>query len=144
MPFFSPIRRVGPDGFLGRGGFPEGRVDALPRPGNAFQVIIGCEALPPEPDEDPGALPGEEVCVDGTGAPELSLGQRLPLALRPQGVHDALEDAPRLQGFPPAPGLALAPVPLQAFSGRDQRRDLGPQFVGNSPGSVCAHEETLS
>ena len=133
MPFFSPIRRVGTDGLLGQGGFPEGRIDALPRPGDALQLIIFRQALSPEPDEDPGALPGEEVFVDGTGTPEPFLRQRLPLAPRPQGVHDALEDAPRLQGLPPAPGLALIPLPLQTSPLRDQRCDLGPQLVGHGP-----------
>ena len=60
------------------------------------------QTLPPEPDEDPGAFPGEELLVDGTGTPKLRLWQRLPLAARPQGEHDALEDAPRGQEFPPA------------------------------------------
>lgn len=143
MPFFPPIRWVGPDGFLGQGGFPEGRIDALPRPGNAFEVIVFRQALPPEPDEDPGALPGEEVFVDGTGTAELGLGQCLPLAARPQGIDNAFEDAPGVQGFPPTPRFALIPLPLQPFPGRDQWGDFGPQLVGYGPGSICAHEERL-
>ena len=73
MPFFPPIRRIGADGLVGERRFPEGGIDTLPRPGNAFEILIFRQALSPEPDEDPGALPGEEVLVNGTGAPELFL-----------------------------------------------------------------------
>ena len=112
VPFFPPIRRVGPDGLLGQGRFPESRIDTLPRPGDSFELVVFRQALSPQSDEDPGALPGEEVFVDGAGTPELHLGQRLPLTACAQHIHNALEDAPGVQRFPPAPGLALVPVPL--------------------------------
>src|SRR3974377_2455905 len=133
VPFFPPIRRVRPDGFEGERRFDHGPIDALPAPGDALQVVILGEAVAPEPDEHVLPLPGQEVLVDRTRAPELPLGEGLPLDAGAQDEDDRLEDLPGLPGLgAPAGGGGDTP-PLLPLPRGDEGFYLGPQLIGDGP-----------
>ena len=144
MPFFSPIRRVGPDGFQGERGFDHRPIDALPSPGDAFQLVVLGEPLPPERHEYLLPLPRQEVLVDGTGAAEVGCGEGLPLAARAEDEDDRLEDLPGLHGFAAAPGAAaIRPALLPLPSGNEGLHPL-PECIGDRPGSDCRHAPFVS
>src|SRR3972149_4901522 len=64
LPFFSPIRRVGSDRFLSKGGFAHGPVDALPSPSDALHLVIPGQPRLPESQEHPSLCPFEKAFVD--------------------------------------------------------------------------------
>src|SRR6476469_8139132 len=98
LPFFPPIRRVGPDGFLRQRSLHQRAVDALPSPRDALHVVVLGKSGLPQLLKEAGLLPLQEPLVNGTGTAEALLGQRLPLAARAQHVDHRLKDLPRRLG----------------------------------------------
>jgi len=133
LPFFSPVRRVGPDGLSGQGGLDHGSVYALPFPGDALHLVILGQTSTPEGQEETRFQPVPEVLVHGAGTSVLLLGQGLPLASGPEHIDDALKDLARIDGFassarPPPEGLGTVSLPL----GNEGLHSL-PELIGYFP-----------
>lgn len=147
VPFFPPIRGVRANRLQRQRRFHHGAVDALPGPGDSLHVVVFSQALAPQADKEPRALPVAKVLVDGTGAAELLLGQSLPLAPGPQHLYNAGEYLPGGQGLPPAPWLPTVLAPSFPLALRNQRFHPRPQFVRHRPRFarfVGMHAQTLS
>src|SRR5450759_5406961 len=99
LPFFPPIRRVWPDGFLCQRCLHHRPVDTLPSPRNAFTVVVLRQSGLPQGFEHAGFLPLEKALVNCARATEAFARQRLPLTARAQDVNDGLEHQARLFGF---------------------------------------------
>src|SRR5438309_3402064 len=133
LPFFSPIRRVRPDGFLRQRGLHQCAVNTLPSPRDALQVVVLGKAGLPQLLKEAGLLPLEEALVNGAGAAEALLGQRLPLAPRAQHVHHRLKDLSCRLGRAPCAGLADIGPDLLGHARRNQRLHTLPELISHHP-----------
>ena len=96
----------------------------------------------PQGLEHASRLPLQESLVDGAGAAEALLGQRLPLAARAQHVHDRLEHLSRRLGWPPRAGLAHVLLVRSARAHRNQRLHALPEIIRHHPrlhSLACRH-----
>src|SRR5262249_57065240 len=97
----------------------------LPLPLDARELVVLHQARPPELLEEAARLPLLEAAVRGAAAAHL-LGQRVPLAPRPQHVDNGAEDATVVDT-----GAAAAKAERL---GRGQRPDPRPDGGGHLPG----------
>ena len=70
LPFFPPIRRVAPHSLLRQWRLEHGPINALPAPGNAFEIIVLSKACTPQVLKEPGLGPQHELLMDRAGAAE--------------------------------------------------------------------------
>src|ERR1700752_3528329 len=133
LPFFPPIRRVWPDGFLCQRCFHHRAVDALPSPGYPLHLIVLGQACLPQRFEYSGLLPLQKPRVHRTRTTKALARQCLPLTASTQYVHDGLEhQAWRLWFATPA---TLADIFLARISAplRQQRFNPLPELVRHGP-----------
>ena len=71
LPFFPPIRRIWPHGFLCQRRLHHRSVDTLPSPRNAFQVIVLRQPGLPQGFKHASLLPLQKALVNGTLAPSV-------------------------------------------------------------------------
>src|SRR3972149_3226524 len=137
LPFFPPIRRVGPDRFLSKRCLDHGPVDALPSPSDALHLVILGQTRLPESHEHPSLCPFEKAFVDRAGTTETLRRQCLPLAARAQNVHDRRESQTRILALATRsrrPRVLLLLVPSRCW--RQQRLNPRPELIGDFP---CRH-----
>ncbi len=94
VPFFPPIRGVVAYRFQRQGSFALSAVNALPFPGNPFQIIVFGQTGPPQSAEESRRAPLLKATVNRRGTAK-TLGQRFPLTTRPQHVHNGSEHGAR-------------------------------------------------
>src|SRR5512147_463254 len=70
LPFFSPVGRVSPNRLLCQRCLGHGPIDALPLPGNSFEVVILGEACLPKFGEEASPSPFQEIGMNGAGTAE--------------------------------------------------------------------------
>src|SRR5512134_1252201 len=134
LPFFSPVRGVGPHRLLCQRRLQHCPVDALPSPGNALHLVVLGQPSLPQRQEQARLLPLQEPLVDRAGAAKALAGQGLPLAARAQHVDDGLEDLARILRFASRPRLALVLAPRALDRAlRNQRLDPFPECIGDFP-----------
>ena len=85
LPFFSPVRRVRPDGLPREGCLKVRPVRGLPFPPDPLELVVFRQPLPPERLEESGARPLPEAGVEGrrTQPAEFLARERVPDDPRP-------------------------------------------------------------
>src|SRR5215203_1051550 len=133
LPFFSPVRRVGPDGLLRHRCLEECSVNALPSPGDAFHLVVLGQTSLPYRFEEACFLPLQEALVHCAGTAKTFLGQSLPLAARAQHVHDGLEHLARRLGRSARSGLVHVCLACHRYSLGYERLNPRPELVRHHP-----------
>jgi len=132
LPFFSPIRRVGADGFLRQWRLHHRAVNALPSPRDPLHLVVLGQPRSPQRLKEAGFFPFEESLVDGTRAAKALLGERPPLAAGAQHIDDGFEHQSSRLRWPSGPRLAQVDLVCHR-AWRNQRFHPLPELIGNDP-----------
>ena len=142
VPFFSPIRRVGADGFLRKWCFDVGAVSRLPEPSYAFHGIVLSQAtLPYAPKHSgPGPLLKFSMNHRRADAFEFLSRQGVPNNTCPQDVHYCGEKKSIRVFWFSAPAR-LTGILLSSFARicGDQRFNDSPECIRNFPSFDACH-----
>jgi hypothetical protein len=115
-------------------------VDALPVPCNGFHLVVLGQPGLPQSKEEARLLPLLKVRMDSTGAAELAW-KSLPLATRAQHIHDGGEDLARRHGLAATARLAKINAIRRPLRERNERLNLRPKRIRNSPRLDLRHPE---
>jgi hypothetical protein len=145
VPFFSPIRGVGTNGFSSKRRFNIRSVRSFPEPGDSFHFVILGQSSQPQIAEDTCRSPLLKLAVNSCRSQPLKFlpWQGIPDNTGAQYVNNCGKiDPMRIFGF--SASAWLAPVAFLIDSGRfrDQWLDQSPKFVGDLPCFNACHSAT--